>query len=644
MIMKRLASIFLVFALLATTCVFLKGHAVKAAPVAQDPHYLSPSEMALSPDGNTLYVVCEQSQTVQAVDLKHVRPMRSVAVGRVPRSIAISPDGRLLYVTNSWDDSVSVIDAEHMRVVRSMATGKEPYGIALAGQRLYVANRISSDISVLDAADGKLIRTIAAGNGASYLALSPDGKYVYCSHVYPAVGKDRTPSELSMPWIGSIHVDVNPLEDRKQPESAITAIDTRTLQAQLIPEHDVAGAFHLAISADGRLGVVAEMRPKNLVPLAHVEHGWAFGYNLMLFGSDVGKPVHIPLDTLERYDSYPYAVAILPDKTRIYVSATGSDQVTVIDVRKLLRYVHMHGRDFSDDLSASAHYVLRQIPVGKNPRGMIMSRDGRFIYVANRMDDTIAVIDTQKNQVTENIDMGGSKQIDAMRRGEQVFYSSKYAYHGQFSCANCHIDGTLDGLSWDLEPDGFGKNIVQNRLLENLRGTEPFKWVGSNPTIAQECGIRTSLYFYRSEGYDWRALADLVLYIRSIPSRPNRFLAADHQLTSSQQRGKDIFYRTTNKAGMPIPLENQCSFCHSGPKYTDQKSFDVGSGHPTDTTSKFDTPHLTNVALMAPYMHDGSSRTLEEIWTLYNMDNKHGQTTDLTKDELHDLVEFLKTL
>jgi cytochrome c peroxidase len=53
---------------------------------------------------------------------------------------------------------------------------------------------------------------------------------------------------------------------------------------------------------------------------------------------------------------------------------------------------------------------------------------------------------------------------------------------------------------------------------------------------------------------------------------------------------------------------------------------------------------LTNTVLTAPYLHDGSARTLEEIWTVFNPKDTHGVTNDLQKDELNDLIEYLKTL
>jgi YVTN family beta-propeller protein len=191
----------------------------------------------------------------------------------------------------------------------------------------------------------------------------------------------------------------------------------------------IAGVFHLAFSADGRLGAVAEYHPKNLVPLAHLEHGGAFAYTLTIFGADVGKPVEVPLDELERYASQPFGVAIAPDKSRIYVTCGGSECVIVIDVPRLLRFIHRTAPrpgSFARDLSASANYVVARIPVGHNPRGLALSRDGRRLFVANRLEDTISVIDTRGNRVASTIKLDGPKTISAqLRHGEQTFYTAR---------------------------------------------------------------------------------------------------------------------------------------------------------------------------------------------------------------------------
>ena len=128
------------------------------------------------------------------------------------------------------------------------------------------------------------------------------------------------------------------------------------------------------------------------------------------------------------------------------------------------------------------------------------------------------------------------------------------------------------------------------------------------------------------------------------PAAPQPLPSANGELTPAQERGKAIFERTRTKNGTPIPESNQCPVCHSGPHYTNRQLTDVGSGKPTDRSPLIDMPQLTNIALTAPYLHDGSARTLEEIWTVFNPKDTHGVTNDLQKDELNDLIEYLKTL
>jgi YVTN family beta-propeller protein len=585
--------------------------------------YLSPLEMALSPDGERLYVLCEGTDEIRVLDAKSFAVVARVQVGPQPRGIVLSPDGRRMYVTNSSNDTVSVIDVPTLQVVQTLPTGSEPHGIVTDdGHTLYVANRLSDDISVIDVRTGQEIKRLLAGRGVSYLALSPDGQWIYATHIYPNAGAFRTP-----------------------PVSEITVIDTaRQVVVERKSLRNAAGVFHVALSADGKLGVAAQLRPKNLIPLAHVEHGWAFGDALTLFGSDIGVPVQIPIDELDRYYALPWDVAITSDKSKLFVTAAGSESVTVIDVAKLLHAVRQRPQGFANDLSASADYVVARIPVGRNPRGALLSPDGKRLYIANRLDDTLSVIDTAANKVSSTIDLGGSKNINALRRGERLFYSADRAFQGQFGCSNCHLDTTIDGLQWDLEPDGFGKDVVDNRLLEDLAGTEPFKWNGGNPDMPTECGPRTEKFFFRSQSFIASELTDLVTFVYSLPYRPNRNRLAKNELTPAQERGKAIFERTKYKNGNPIPQANQCASCHSGPKYTNRQQVDVGTGKAIDRSPVMDVPQLSNVVYSAPYLHDGSAKSLEEIWTVFNPKDTHGVSNDLTKDELNDLIEYLKTL
>jgi cytochrome c peroxidase len=77
------------------------------------------------------------------------------------------------------------------------------------------------------------------------------------------------------------------------------------------------------------------------------------------------------------------------------------------------------------------------------------------------------------------------------------------------------------------------------------------------------------------------------------------------------------------------------------------KVHDVGTGH-EDPSEKmgalYDTPTLIGVYRTAPYLHHGKAKTLMDVLTTSNADDKHGKTSHLAKTELGDLVEFLKSL
>ncbi len=587
--------------------------------------YASPVDVKLSPDGKTLYVLCQGTDELVAVDTQSKAITGRVAVGHVPRGMVLTRDGQRGYVTNSWADSVSEVDLPKMQALRTLPAGFEPSGAALdgRGETLYVANRISNDISVIDLKSGLDGQRLAAGRGASYMAASPNGARVFVSHVYP-----------------------NPGAFRAAPESEITEVDT---EHQIVEArerlHNVAGVFQMALSADGKLGIATALRPKNLIPLAHVAHASAFGDTIAVFGEDVGEAVQLPLDDLESHFSLPFGVAIAADKSRAYISASGTDEVAVLDLGRVVEAARSAGHAaLANDLSATGTYLLARIPVGRNPRGLALSADGKTLYVANRLDDTVSVIDTKAQKVTSTIAVGRSVGITPERHGEQMFYTSRFSFHGSFGCATCHIDSTFDGLSWDLEPDGFGVDIVDNRALEDVSETAPYKWNGGNPDLETECGPRTERFFFRSQSFNKQELADLVRYIKSIPLRPNRYRLANGELTAAQERGKAVFERDKRKNGTPIPDELQCLACHSGKYFTNQQLADIGSAKWTDRSPKVDVPQLTNIALTAPYMHDGSARSLEEIWTVFNPKDTHGVTNDLSKDELNDLIEYLRTL
>ena len=123
-------------------------------------------------------------------------------------------------------------------------------------------------------------------------------------------------------------------------------------------------------------------------------------------------------------------------------------------------------------------------------------------------------------------------------------------------------------------------------------------------------------------------------------------------LSAAAQRGMDVFF---NKA--------QCSACHAGPSFSDGGFHNIGVGIKNKKPDLgrflvtklegdkggFRTPTLREIARTAPYMHDGSLKTLEDVVEFYNKGGVMNPQLDeeifplkLTKQQKADLVTFLK--
>jgi cytochrome c peroxidase len=268
--------------------------------------------------------------------------------------------------------------------------------------------------------------------------------------------------------------------------------------------------------------------------------------------------------------------------------------------------------------------------------------------------------------------------------GKALFFDPLLSGSRTRSCASCHIPARSwgDGLPRAIGEDPAGMAIRSPTLID-IGFIEPLGWDGKFPDIESVTfsPIASPLNMNLSEpeliarlsaisGYG-KAFAEafgdgavtrprieqaLATYERTIVATQapfDRWINGDKTAISAEaKRGFAIF---TGKA--------HCSSCHTGPSFTDG-SFqdigtavddDVGRGRMFPTSEKlqyaFKTPTLRDVARRAPYMHDGSVATLEDVIELYN---KGGidrpsrspaiNALSLTTVEKADLIAFLKTL
>jgi len=619
-------ALFVAGSLAALLGVAWSGKAQVAVPsaTALESNYLTPIAAKFSLDGSRLYVVCEDDDSLLAVDVRGEHIVGRVNVGHKPQDVAISPDGKTLYVSNEWSDTVSEIDAASFSVRRTLATGWGPTGLTTdrAGKVLYVANSIGSDVSLIDLGSGAEIKRLAAWRSPHYLQLSRDGRRVYVSNLLAHLES----------------ADVTPI-------SELTAIDT---QRQTVDERilipGVLELRHIA-EAPGPQGgylLVPFMRPKNLNPLIQVAGGWILTHGMAVVrprkntGADAKRSevTEVLLDDIDYYYAGANGAAFTVDGRYALITHSEGATLSVIDTRQLgQRLQKVPAAALPNRLDSAREFVVGRLATQSNPTDVAISPDGRAAYVVNRLDDSLTVVDIPAFRVRGRIDLGGPKEISALREGERLFHDARFCFQGQFACSTCHPDNHIDGVAWNLETPRLGRDRVANRTLRGIADTAPYKWNGHNPDLETQCGPRIAKFLFHSEGFNAKQLANLVAFIKSIPLPPNRHLAADAQLTPSQERGKSIFF------------QKACDSCHPpATHYTAKTSFDVGTAAKYDTSGMFDVPQLDRIYEKPPYLHNGEAKSLEEIWTLYNSSDKHGVTSDMTKEQLNDLVEFLKTL
>lgn len=186
------------------------------------------SSVAVSPDGDSAYVVGVGDNVVSVIDTVTNTVIATVPVGEDPFGVAVRPDGARAYVTNRTDDTVSVINTVTNTVIATIPVGNHSLGVAVRpdGARAYVTNMADDTVSVIDTANNTVAATISVGDGPVGVAVSPDGARVYVTNYYAdTVAVIDTAANTV---IASIPVGNNPEEVAVGPDGArvyVTNVD-----------------------------------------------------------------------------------------------------------------------------------------------------------------------------------------------------------------------------------------------------------------------------------------------------------------------------------------------------------------------------------------------------------------------------------
>ena len=613
------------------SCVHCHERGLDTLPWAKArPHHDTPGGIAISPDGKTLFIALDDKDEVAEADVASLMVTRRAKVPGGPFGLALDASGKRLFVACRHQDRVAVLDTAEFKEQSSISVGVRPTDVAYCqtpdGERLIVCNSGSDDISVLSVSPLRELNRPVAGREPYAIAMSSDGRRVYIANRMAVHDKLTSP-----------------------PASEVTVLDP--VNGHVVNREQLRSA-HLAegIAEVPSRGWILNslVRVRNLVPITQVKDGWVMSTGVAISQRN-GEVTQIPLDEANAYFSDPSGVAASADGKRAYVASAGADVVTVLDLDRVSAWLTQADAAERDDairnMALSYRYVIARIPTGCNPQHLALSPDGHRLFVAERLDDRVLVVDTTSLKPIGRIVLGDGGLNDPIRQGERVFTRAKYTFQGQFACRSCHPDGHVDGLSYDFDGSGVGDNLLDNRSLCGVAGTAPFKWNGKNPTLQFQDGPRFARVLMRTDPIPTPQLDELATFLEHLP--PTRTLPwsrVGQPLTVAEERGRRLFYARQRTDGTPIPVALQCQTCHRPPLFTDRLLRSVGTAPTPEFKAGVDTPHLLGIGASAPYLHDGRAKTLEELWTTYQNNDQHGVSSYWSKEQLNDLVEYLKTL
>ncbi|MBL4676024.1 MAG: bifunctional YncE family protein/alkaline phosphatase family protein [Mucilaginibacter sp.] len=145
-----------------------------------------------------------------------------------------------------------------------------------------------------------------------------------------------------------------------------------------------------------------------------------------------------------------YTCLLSPDRSKLYISLWGGDKVAVFDTRK--------------------NQVTKEIPVGDNPNDLCVSRNGKYLYVANANDNTVSVINLRQAKVLETLNTavhptplsGTTSNSVALSKNDKTLYIA----NADNNCLAV-FDVTTPGKSKSMGfvPTGWYPSVV--RVIDN---------------------------------------------------------------------------------------------------------------------------------------------------------------------------------
>ncbi len=608
-------------------------------------HQTHSSGIAISPDGAHLYVVHPDADTVSVLDvatrsIEHEILLASAAPSVdpssqrfdpavSPRALALDSKGRTLYVTGERSGLLYAIDTAQASVVGTVAVCSEPIGVLVAADdaTTFVACSGDDAIAEVDVASMSVTTTAPTPRKPWALAWGPDGQTLLSTHLLgPGVSTLTThPLALTATWPVA---DAPPATDPTEPHGLVRGI----YDAVVRPGTTDLWVAHMMLGTDTPQPTLTF--DSTVFPALSILDGHA-GNQLARLSVQPAAATAGADGAFGDVVSGPRSMTFSDDGKYAFVVDTDSEDLLVVDADKRVEVT-----------------VVRPLP-GHLPEGIAWH--GHEVYVQERNTEDIAAFEVDESGGTVSVVADGaafpSVSTDPMpaplRLGQRLFYSADSddvatTQNHWVACASCHVEGRSDAVTWLFAqgprdtPTNAGGMLGTGFLFRTAdRSQVQDYW----KTIDTEQG--GDFHPGGAQGPLLDALATYVNYAIPAPIPPS---------TDSTHQVQGAALASLRAQGATVFAQLGCSACHSGPAKTDSGVgnpmldlsgpvvssavtggvllHDVGTcvtsgpwpdvvhddidGHPRPSCA-FDTPALRGLTDSAPYLHDGSAATLDDV-------------------------------
>ncbi len=627
------------------------GCGSKASPESPRSGYFRPhsSSLALTSDGEILYVVNPEADSVSEIDVKRGARLREISLASTapavepdsgnfaaavfPRALVLSADAKTLYVTGERSGQVYAVSLERGAVTASAILCSEPVGILRSEDdaALFVACSQDNSVLRLDATSLSVTASVSVPSEPWALAWSTGASALLVTHL---LGPGLTPIDPNAMSVGATFLvpDTAPRGDQRLAHGQARGL----YDAVVRPNSDELWVAHTLLGTDTAQPDL-NFESTAFPALSVLGADGSFQQTLSTDAQDVPGVDGSFADVM----SGPHALEFTPEGDYALVADANSEDVLLVDAARRVE-----------------SSLVRPLP-GKTPEGIVVSPDGKFAYVDERgsLDIAVLALDRASGALAASVTVKAIPRVAAdplsasLRLGEQLFDSANSSAYPittdhWIACATCHMEGRSDAVTWLFAqgprdtPSNAGGTLGTGFLFRTADRTQIQDYFH---TINVEQGGR---FDATAQAPLLDALADYVNHALPLPVPPT----TDPELVA---RGASVF------------TASGCDSCHGGARFTDS-----GSGNPTldfagpitlhdvgtcvssgsfpdvahaavngdaRTACDFDTPSLNGIAASPPYLHDGSAPTLRDA--ILEMPGAPKSDDDLTA-----LVEFLRSL